>query len=322
VLLNVEEQRYLRHRTHYFHRPWGECSKNTSEEASDKDMIYLFAFTLRFRLRSTISRTNNIYPLITLRNTHLYIMKVSISSKRMRRITAALAFILAILCYFGIFYEPVSTNKIVPISTLTDTASLPVAKSVPIAEQIPSLLNIIEQIPSKQVPLYTPLINSAPAYPDKCKQFFIPSYTNVTIQPSEDLFPSVAPQSKIPDIIHFLSYNSDLRTARYICSLESALHHNPNHLVYLYTPDPEELTRELSKWKGAMGRNDANLKIVKMDYSAVFQGTPMETWYNKGLYKKSHWVSQNLYVFNVFDYLEEMHFGWLYCLRLEERTST
>jgi hypothetical protein len=118
-------------------------------------------------------------------------------------------------------------------------------------------------------------IDKPPEVPvDSCQRFFNPSGANITIQPSEALFPSKAPPPVIPERIHFLSYNSNLKTARYICSLESAMRHNPDHVIYLYTPEPAKMEKELTKWREITGKEDENLRILRLDYS-IFKDTPM-----------------------------------------------
>lgn len=144
---------------------------------------------------------------------------------------------------------------------------------------------------------------------------------------SEALFPDYKQETPyIPDLIHFLSYNSNLRTARYICSLESALTMNPGHLVYIYTPDPEKMALELSQWLFRMPLAEKNLVIIKIDYAAYFQGTPMQAWYKEKLHEKSWWVDQNLYEqdrdLHTTLFLGGMPLDWPSCGSLEEHTWT
>lgn len=183
---------------------------------------------------------------------------------------------------------PITTSNIEPVE---ETVAAPITTS-----NIETVEAPIVEIPDEVIVKPDVILESTPAfkYPDECLPFFDSSSANVSIQSSEDLFPSERPTQSIPEIIHFLSYNPDLRTARYICSLESALMNNPNHIVNLYTPDPDTMKGELKKWTESMGRDADNLRIVKMDYPAVFKDTPMENWYGNETYKKSHWIKQNL----------------------------
>ncbi|KAL3902192.1 MAG: hypothetical protein SGCHY_000043 [Lobulomycetales sp.] len=140
---------------------------------------------------------------------------------------------------------------------------------------------------------------SVVVHEETCAAFFdqrdFSRRTHLVQSSSEALFPDYKQETPyIPDLIHFLSYNSNLRTARYICSLESALTMNPGHLVYIYTPDPEKMALELSQWLFRMPLAEKNLVIIKIDYAAYFQGTPMQAWYKEKLHEKSWWVDQNL----------------------------
>ncbi|KAJ3211108.1 hypothetical protein HK099_008096, partial [Clydaea vesicula] len=99
---------------------------------------------------------------------------------------------------------------------------------------------------------------------------------------------------KIPNVIHFLNYNPNLQTPRYICSIESALSHNPDHEIYVYTPAPQNFSDEISAWRMSYPETFKKVHIQEINYDKFFENTPLQIWYEEKKHLKSWWVEQNL----------------------------
>lgn len=147
--------------------------------------------------------------------------------------------------------------------------------------------------------------------PELCKPFFNPPNflghskpsKPVTLTPVETRFPTREDGEPIPDILHFISYNKLLQTNRYMCSIESVLRHNPNHILNIYVPSPVDFKNSIDAWKDTLIANIGvkkglaytnRIRIVQIDYPGTFKDTPLEPWYTDKKHEKSWWVQQNL----------------------------
>lgn len=159
------------------------------------------------------------------------------------------------------------------------------------------VVNLLQSDPTFNVVSYSKKLLEYSSYPKQCRPFFFHSLygNNLTIQDHESFFVSEVNKTvDIPHTIHYLNYNAHIRTSRYLCSLESALRQNPSHLIYVYTPTPENLAQEMEKWRAV--QPDANKRVIlrKMDYAGYFHNTPLEDWYASKKHEKSWWIDQNL----------------------------
>lgn len=135
-------------------------------------------------------------------------------------------------------------------------------------------------------------------YPDQCQSYFNPAKRESsahfhTLKSHELRHKYGDDGSDIPKIIHFIAYNHNLKSARYLCSVESVLKHNPDHTVYIYTPFPQLFEKDIKSWRRKHDMRD-KVKVVRMDFRSVFKGNKLEKWFTTKKYEKSHWVDQNL----------------------------
>ncbi|KAJ3327810.1 Alpha-1,4-N-acetylglucosaminyltransferase [Blyttiomyces sp. JEL0837] len=113
-------------------------------------------------------------------------------------------------------------------------------------------------------------------------------------------------QETIPKEINFIHYNDELETPRYLCSLESAARHNPDHQITLHAKNAESLRKNLTVWMeaahlidpipvpgGGSGKSKSSQQVSRLNIIEMTK-TPLEGWYRNKTFEKSHWVLQNL----------------------------
>ncbi|KAJ3193079.1 hypothetical protein HK101_005436, partial [Irineochytrium annulatum] len=103
-------------------------------------------------------------------------------------------------------------------------------------------------------------------------------------------------REEIPKRIHFIHYNEELATPRYLCSLESAARQNPNHTIILFAKSAEKLKKTLHPWmvKSGLASKPSRFDIQEIDWYRYMKNTPLDSWWTLGKYKNSSWVYQNL----------------------------
>ncbi|KAJ3056784.1 Lactosylceramide 4-alpha-galactosyltransferase [Rhizophlyctis rosea] len=142
--------------------------------------------------------------------------------------------------------------------------------------------------------------------PQGCRSFLFGPWTPTNIlsslpksvqihTPNSD--PTVMSQLSlsVPSVISYLHYNEHLSTHRYLCSIESAARHNPNHLIVIHAKNVTDFEEQLKVWrKGIVRSVEERVKVVELDYGKYFRETPLWEWYQQGKHLKSRWVEQNL----------------------------
>ncbi|KAI9206159.1 alpha 1,4-glycosyltransferase conserved region-domain-containing protein [Polychytrium aggregatum] len=98
----------------------------------------------------------------------------------------------------------------------------------------------------------------------------------------------------IPKLVHFIHYNPMLTNKRYLCAIESALHQNPEHYVIVHVPIASEFVKSIESILEPLDVYQHRLRFRSLTYKQWFAQTPLQTWYESGLYKKSSWIEQNL----------------------------
>ncbi|KAJ3293968.1 hypothetical protein HK104_004068 [Borealophlyctis nickersoniae] len=99
----------------------------------------------------------------------------------------------------------------------------------------------------------------------------------------------------IPKNIYYLHYNEEFTTFRYLCSIESAARRNPAHTVTIHAANAPDFETKLQPWRSTVPRSiSSRVRISDLKYEHYFRNTPLEEWYKREEWKKSHWVGQNL----------------------------
>ncbi|ORY49457.1 hypothetical protein BCR33DRAFT_763232 [Rhizoclosmatium globosum] len=105
-----------------------------------------------------------------------------------------------------------------------------------------------------------------------------------------------SPQAEaIPKSIFFLHFNERLKNPKYLCSLESAARKNPNHTITVHAANHKTFIKSIRKWSSALPEDvKSRIVVSPLNWEETFQDTPLESWFQQGLYKESTWVEQNL----------------------------
>ncbi|KAJ3130892.1 Lactosylceramide 4-alpha-galactosyltransferase [Irineochytrium annulatum] len=164
-----------------------------------------------------------------------------------------------------------------PINSARPVHPLPADPPIPAEEVFDSSINA-------SLPLGCKRFLQAAAHPDPTRLI---GSTNASA-PASSLV-----QSTIPKLIHFLHYNDNLHTPRYLCSLESAARHNPEHTIRLHAKNAPALTEAIRAWRERANLT-TRLEIIELDWWSQYQGTPLEPWYRSGAHMNSSWVYQNM----------------------------
>ncbi|KAJ3061450.1 Lactosylceramide 4-alpha-galactosyltransferase [Podochytrium sp. JEL0797] len=107
--------------------------------------------------------------------------------------------------------------------------------------------------------------------------------------------PPLKPDSKVPHNLFFLHYNKHLDNPRYLCALESAARHNPDHKITLFAKNADSFKQDIKLWLDRIDAHMAErLVIEELNWASGMVGTPLESWWANEVYKDSSWVEQNL----------------------------
>ncbi|KAJ3015146.1 UNVERIFIED_CONTAM: hypothetical protein HDU68_012866 [Siphonaria sp. JEL0065] len=102
-------------------------------------------------------------------------------------------------------------------------------------------------------------------------------------------------QSSVPSRITFLHYNQQFKNPRYLCALESAARQNRNHSLIMYARNVSDFLNATKEWRErATETLGPQLTILPLDWAEMFEGTPLQKWWENETYKQSTWVDQNL----------------------------
>lgn len=95
----------------------------------------------------------------------------------------------------------------------------------------------------------------------------------------------------VPKHLLFFAYTPLTASHKYLCSIESAAIHNPDHVVKLFIPNPESV--EIKNWIQSVRLGD-RVTVEGLNYTRYFSGTQLESWYTSGRFSRSTWPDQNL----------------------------
>ena len=84
-------------------------------------------------------------------------------------------------------------------------------------------------------------------------QIFERSTQSIPSKSKLDWHDDSSSSNDIPKIIHFIHYNEQLATPRYLCAIESAARHNPFHKIVFHVRNSTAIYDTLAPWIRAMG---------------------------------------------------------------------
>ncbi|KAJ3015145.1 UNVERIFIED_CONTAM: hypothetical protein HDU68_012865 [Siphonaria sp. JEL0065] len=149
-----------------------------------------------------------------------------------------------------------------------------------------SLLDFLVPVRVSKLDTLLAAVAANDSIPASCKSFITRSIA-IPLASDEDS------DNVVPRIAHFLHYNQNFTSPRYLCAIESFHFQNPDFEISIHVANAVTFMSAIHPWLTQSGLSQ-HLSIRQIDYSKEMAETPLEPWYENGVWKESRWPEQNL----------------------------